>query len=71
MSINDPIIIWSIGALAAMIAWYVRRIEHRVSELESQMASHHANKELLDRMYNELQGLTKLTSRIAGHLNIS
>jgi hypothetical protein len=71
MTLNDPIVIWAAGAVAAAAAWFIRRLDRRVSDLEAKMAAHDAGKELLDRMYNELQELTKLTSRIAGHLNIS
>lgn len=77
MSLNDPIVLWAIGGVAAAAAWYVRRQDRRVSDLEGevallkvQMAEHNAGKVLLDKMYNELQELTKLTNRIAGHLKI-
>jgi hypothetical protein len=77
MSWNDPIVLWGIGALAAVGAWYLRREDRRISDLEVavaalkvQMAGHDGNKQLLDRMYGELQELTKLTNRIAGHLKI-
>ena len=68
---NDPIMVWATGAVAAAGGWFIRRLDQRVSKLESDMAEHTANKEMLDRMYTELQELTKLTSRIAGHLNLS
>ena len=79
----DSQIIAAAGASAlGLVGWLVRRaithqdarlnaLEKHVSELKQSMAAHDAGKELLDRMYNELQELTKLTSRIAGHLNIS
>jgi len=82
MTLNDPIVLWAIGAAAAASAWIIRTwiirqdkrvdfLETRVSELETRMAAHDGGKELLDRMYSELQRLTQLTHRIAGHLNIS
>jgi hypothetical protein len=82
MTLNDPVVLWILGGVGAVVAWFARqlatRLEGRISGLEAdidalqvRMAAHDANRELLDRMYNELQALTKLTSRIAGHLNIS
>ena len=77
MTLNDPIVLWGIGALGAVFAWFARREDRRISDLENavdllkvQMAGHETNKVLLDRMYDELQELTKLTNRIAGHLKI-
>ena len=82
MTLNDPIVIFALGTGMGVVSWVVRsamvRLDRRITVLETdvdnlqkQMAAHDANKELLDRMYIELQALTKLTSRIAGHLNIS
>jgi hypothetical protein len=78
MTINDPIVIWGLGVLVAFVGALIARMDHRVSknaeavsQLEQQMAGHDADRAMLDRMYNELQALTRLTSRIAGHLNIS
>lgn len=82
MTLNDPIVILGLGAGLTVVGWVARsailRLDRRITVLETdvdnlqkQMAAHDANKELLDRMYIELQALTKLTSRIAGHLNIS
>lgn len=81
MTLNDPIVQWGLGAAGAVAAWVVRthivKQDRRVTALETtvallqvQMAGHDANKDMLDRMYRELQDLSKLTNRIAGHLKI-
>lgn len=77
MTLNDPIVLYILGAAGAVAAWFARREDRRIGELEAavallkvQMASHDTNKQLLDRMYTELQELKNLTNRIAGHLKI-
>jgi hypothetical protein len=77
MNWNDPLVLWIAGGVVAAGAWFVRRQDRRIGDTETavamlkvQMADHDSNKRLLDRMYTELQDLTKLTNRIAGHLKI-
>lgn len=78
---NDPLLVGGGGVLIAMVGYLARRqiaaqeertkrLEARVGALENQMAAHDGSKLLLEQMYKDLQELTKLTNRIAGHLNI-
>ena len=79
---SSALVSYGAGGLAAFVGWLIRRqvaahdirmknLEMRTGELERQMATHDAGKEMLDKMYVQLQELTKLTNRIAGHLNIN
>lgn len=77
MTINDPIVIWGLGLVVLIASAFIGFMDRRIANnrkdidlLKQQMAGHDSNKEMLDRMYNELQALTGLTNRIAGHLNI-
>ena len=77
MTLNDPIVLWGIGATATAAAWFAKRqerrvtdLELRVSALETRMAAHDAGNALIHEMNRELQELIKLTNRIAGHLKI-
>ena len=78
MSIDEPFVIWGLGVVVIVVGALITRLDRRVASnrtdverLKEQMAGHDANKETLDRMYIDLQDLIRLTSRIAGHLNIS
>lgn len=82
MTINDPIVILGLGCAIGVASWIIRtalgRLDRRIATLEedvdalqTQMAAHDGNKEMLDRMYLELRALADLTHRIAGHLNVS
>lgn len=77
MTLNDPIVLWGIGAAGAVLAWFARRQDRRISDLElrvntleRRMEAHDAGNALIHEMNRELQELIKLTNRIAGHLKI-
>lgn len=81
MTLNDPIVILGLGAALATVGWVSRTafgrldkrvadLETHVGELQTQMAVHDSNSLLLAQMSAELSALSKLTHRIAGHLNV-
>jgi hypothetical protein len=75
---------WIFSCLIAVVGGYVRythssfnilhkdvrKVERDVTELTTKVAGIEAQKGTLDRLYDSVEDLSKLTYKIAGHLGI-